>query len=71
MLHRLPHDSQIYCEVTVRQRIAHFVGKAPRHSGVLGSKSSVVFYYVVTGLADDFKVTNHRIIGFAIGYKRR
>ena len=60
-LNGLPDDGQIDIEIAMCQRVAHFVGEAPWHGGLLSRKVRVILGNVVARLANHFKVANHSV----------
>ena len=51
------------------QGIAHFLGDAPWHGGVLPGKVGVILVNVVARLANHFKVTNHGVLCLAVRHE--
>ncbi|BDT68613.1 hypothetical protein os1_27980 [Comamonadaceae bacterium OS-1] len=62
VLHGLPDDLQVYRKVSVRYRIAHLVGKSQWQLGVRRRKCWMLQSDIAAGLAEIFKVANHRIL---------
>ncbi len=64
-----PDNFQIHFKVTMREGIAHFIGKSPRNFRVLFRKVGVVFCDVVACLTNDLKIADYCVLGFFVAEK--
>ena len=65
-----PQDFKVDLEISVSEHIAHVVSKPPRNLWMGLGIGGKLFCYVVAGFANDFKVSNHRILSALIICKR-
>ena len=65
----LPHHLKIDLEIAVCESITHFVSKIQWNLGVLIHEIRVVSTNVVGCFANDFEISDHRILGFLIQQK--
>ena len=66
LLDCFPDYAKINFEVAVHEHVSHFVGERKREFRVIRDKAGVRPLDKSAGLADDFKVTDHRILRLLI-----